>query len=319
MADERLAVGVDIGGTLIKLGIVHASGALRVLTETSTSIDRPQEAAVAEIARAVARLAQGHDVQAVGIGCAGLVDAVHGIVHLSPNLPRWHDARLAEWAARELALPVAVLNDANAFTLAEAHAGAGRGCSPVVGITLGTGVGGAIVEAGRLRGGRHGFGGEIGHVSIEMDGPPCPCGNRGCLELYVGRRALVAAYLAHAGWSPGGSAYDLARGDRAALDPRLLYEAANRGDPAAREVFTRAGIVLGVALANVTNLIDPEVIVIGGGVALAGDMLLEPARRTLAERAMLGASRVPAVLPAALGVGAGVIGAALYALRGPDG
>jgi glucokinase len=319
MPDERLAIGVDIGGTLIKLGLVRPSGAVLTLTETSTLIDLPQEAAVVEIARAVARLAQGHDVRAVGIGCAGLVDAVQGIVHLSPNLPRWHDARLAEWAARELSLPVVVLNDANAFTLAEARAGAGRGRSPVVGITLGTGVGGAIVEDGGLRGGRYGFGGEIGHVSLEMDGPPCPCGNRGCLELYVGRRALVAAYLERAGWNPGGIAHDLAHGDRAALDPRLLYEAANRGDHAAREVFTRAGIVLGVALANVTNLIDPEVIVIGGGVALAGDILLEPARRTLAERAMMGASRVPAVVPAALGVGAGVIGAALHALRGSAG
>jgi glucokinase len=186
----------------------------------------------------------------------------------------------------------------------------------VVGITLGTGVGGAIVEDGRLRGGRFGFGGEIGHMSLEMDGPPSPCGNRGCLELYVGRRALVAAYLSRAGWGPGRITFDLARGEREELDPKLLYDAANRGDTAAREVFARAGIVVGVALANLTNLIDPEVFVIGGGVAQAGDLLLEPARRTLAERAMLGASRVPAVLPAALGTGAGLIGAALHALRG---
>lgn len=319
MADEGLAVGVDIGGTLVKLGLVQPAGAILELTETSTAIDLPQEAAIAQIAGAVAHLARGHDVRAVGIGCAGLVDAVQGIVHLSPNLPQWRDARLAEWTARALALPVAVLNDANAFALAEARVGAGRGCSPVVGITLGTGVGGAIVEDGRLRGGRNGFGGEIGHVSVELDGPPCPCGNRGCLELYVGRRALVASYLERAGWAPGGIAHGLAQGRCEALDPRLLYEAAHRGDHAAREVFTRAGIVLGVALANVTNLIDPERIVIGGGVALAGDLLLEPARRTLAERAMMGAARVPAVVPAALGVGAGVIGAALQALRGLSG
>jgi glucokinase len=316
MPEETLAVGVDIGGTAIKLGLVRPSGAIVTQAEIATPVALPQEEAVGVIARAIEGLARGGGVRAVGIGCAGLVDSARGIVHVSPNLPQWHDALLGEWTTRVLSLPVSVLNDANAFALAEAHSGAGRGHSPVVGITLGTGVGGAIVEDGRLRGGRFGFGGEIGHMSLEMDGPPCPCGNRGCLELYVGRRALVAAYLSRAGWGPGRITFDLARGEREELDPKLLYDAANRGDTAAREVFARAGIVVGVALANLTNLIDPEVFVIGGGVAQAGDLLLEPARRTLAERAMLGASRVPAVLPAALGTGAGLIGAALHALRG---
>jgi glucokinase len=319
MPEEPLAIGVDIGGTAIKLGRVRPSGEIVAQFETPSPVAQPQEEAVREVARAIARLADGRGVRAVGIGCAGLVDSARGIVHLSPNLPRWRDAPIKEWLSRELSLPVTVLNDANAFALAEAQVGAGRGHSPVVGITLGTGVGGAIVENGRLWGGRYGFSGEVGHISLELDGPPCPCGNRGCLELYVGRRALVSAYLDRAGWEPGRIAFDLAAGERQALEPRLLYDAANRGDHIAREVFARAGIVLGVALANLTNLLDPEVFVVGGGVAQAGDLLLEPARRTLAERAMMGASRVPPVIPAALGMSAGLIGAALQALRGPAG
>jgi glucokinase len=314
MSERTLAAGVDIGGTAIKLGVARATGELVAEAEIPSPVTLPQEAAVAGIARAVAALIEAHAVAAVGIGCAGLVESAAGIVRVSPNLPLWRDARLAEWVGRELHLPVAVLNDANAFALAEARAGSGRGLSPVVGITLGTGVGGAIVENGRIFGGRHGFAGELGHMSIDLDGPPCPCGNRGCLELAIGRRALVASYLERAGWAAGSIAFDRAGGDRARLTPKLLYEAAVRGETAAREVFTRAGIVLGVALANLTNLLDPEVFVIGGGVSLAGDLLLEPARRTLAERAMIGGARVPAVVPAALGVRAGVIGAALHAL-----
>jgi glucokinase len=314
MSENGPAAGVDIGGTAIKLAVVRASGETLAHGEIATPVALPQEEAIAAIARAVADLTGGRRIAAVGIGCAGLISAAEGIVHVSPNLPRWRDARLAEWVGRALGLPVRVLNDADAFGLAEARVGGGRGLSPVVGLTLGTGVGGAIIEDGRLRGGLHGFGGEAGHMSLEIDGPVCPCGNRGCLELYIGRRALVAAYLERAGWVEGGIAYGLAAGVREACDPKLLHQAAGRGDEHARAVFERAGVVLGVALANLTNLIDPAVFVIGGGVAQAGDLLLGPARRTLAERAMIGGARVPPVVPAVLGVRAGVIGAALHAL-----
>jgi glucokinase len=317
MTGPRFAVGVDIGGTGVKLGLVGPAGDVAAEDEVATPIELPQRDAVGRIAEAIRRLAGGRAVCAVGIGCAGLVDGERGIVHVSPNLPRWRDARLGEWVAEALGLPVTVLNDANAFALAEARAGAGRGHSPVIGITLGTGVGGAIVDRGRLLGGRHGFGGEIGHMSLAHDGPACPCGNRGCLELYVGRRALVAAYRERAGGDPQGIAERLAASDPEGLSPRRLCEAAHLGDPHARAVFDEAGGLLGVALANLSNLIDPAAFVVGGGVAQAGDLILEPARRVLGLRAMMGAESVAPVLPAALGVRAGLIGAALSAWHGP--
>ena len=307
------AVGIDIGGTLIKGGWVDAGGRLFSPWEIPTPAGGPAAETVTALSRAIRAFAGRRRPLAVGVGCAGLVSSHLGIVHVSPNLPVWNEVPLGPLLGEELEAPVFVLNDANAFALAEACAGAGLGLSPVVALTLGTGVGGAIVIDGHLAEGLHGFGGEVGHMSIAWDGPPCPCGNRGCLELFIGRRGLVAAYLARSEWAPGEIAHDLAGGDRAALDPRLLARAAEAGDRIARDVFAAAGEALGTALANLSNLIDPAIFVIGGGVAQAGDLLLDPARRSLAARAMIGAAGVAPVVPAALGVRAGTIGAGLYA------
>lgn len=319
----RAAMGIDIGGTAIKLGIVTAAGRVVADAEVSSPVELPQEDALRAIARAARslaaeRLTSGADasagrIAAVGIGCAGLVSSAGGLVHTSPNLPHWQDAPLAELVGAELGVPAFLLNDADAFALAEARLGAGVGCSPVVGLTIGTGVGGAIVIGGRLLGGVHGFAGEAGHMSVDHAGPACPCGNRGCLELYVGRRGLVASYLSRASWRAGEAAFELAGGDRDALDPRLLGIAAQQGDRAAQAAFAAAGEILGVGLVNLANLIDPQTFVIGGGVSRAGDLLLGPARRALRQRVMMGAARAPEVRPAALGVSAGLIGAALYA------
>lgn len=310
---DGLIAGVDIGGTAVKIALVTREGALVAECEIPTPVELEPAAAVETIADAVASLAGERALAAAGIGCAGLVSAREGVVHLSPNLPRWREVALGPWAQARLALPVAVLNDANAFALAEARIGAGRDLSPVIGLTIGTGIGGAIVIDGQLVGGCHGFGGEVGHMSVDAFGPPCPCGNRGCLELFVGRRPLVADYLARARWEPGSPLYESTSGDRAAVTPRHIHAAAAQGDTLAREVFARAGEVLGAALANLSNLIDPAAFVIGGGVAQAGELLLGPARDVLAARAMIGRARVAPILPAALGTRAGVMGAVLHA------
>ncbi|MBD3237743.1 MAG: ROK family protein [Candidatus Eisenbacteria bacterium] len=318
---ETSTIGIDIGGTAIKLGIVGASGTVLSEAELDSPIGLSQQEAVAEIARAatelreaLARRTSGAGMPcAVGMGSAGLVSSEAGVVHTSPNLPRWRDVPLAARVGRALNLPAFLLNDANAFTLAEARLGAGAGASPVVGVTLGTGVGGAIVLDGRLLDGVHGFAGEVGHMSVAYEGPLCPCGNRGCLELYVGRRGLVASYLRRAKWRLGEAAYELAGGDRDALDPRLLAAAAQRGDRAAETAFAVAGEILGVGLANLANLVDPQRFVVGGGVSRAGDLLLAPAERALRARVMMGAERAPQIRRAALGMSAGLIGAALYA------
>jgi glucokinase len=313
---DILALGIDIGGTAVKAGLVRVTGEILADCQVQTPVGQPQEQALRTLGRALRDFVQGRRIEAVGVGCAGLVSRNAGIVHVSPNLPLWKETPLGPLLAKELSLPVFVLNDADAFALAEARAGAGRGYSPVVALTLGTGVGGAVVIGGRLSGGYHGFGGELGHMSLAWDGPLCPCGNRGCLELFVGRQGLVSAYRAEAAWVPGGIAYDALAGDVQGLDPRILAEAARRGDAVASAVFGRAGEILGAALANLSNLIDPALFVVGGGVAQAGELLFDPARRTLAARAMIGASGVAPVVPAALGVRAGLLGAAFHAIDG---
>jgi len=308
------AVGIDIGGTRIKIGRVNERGTVLARAELAAPIDLPFAEALDRIAGAAAPLLAGDEPVRVGIGCAGLIDSRRGVVHTSPNLPLWRDLELGRLMSARLGTPVVVTNDANAFALAEARLGAGAGHRIVVALTLGTGVGGAIVTDGRLFAGTHGFAGELGHMSIERGGPRCPCGNRGCLELYVGRRGLVADYLGRCRWEPGAPGYDLAGGRREQVDPKLIAQAAQQGDAAARETFARAGETLGGALADVANLLDPTVFVIGGGVAQAGELIFAPARRILAERAMARAVAVPAIVPAALGVEAGFIGAALCGL-----
>lgn len=308
------AVGIDIGGTGIKIGRVGRGGELLASAQIPAPVDVGAEEAVGRIAAAVRPLLAGSGPTRVGVGCAGLIDAERGIVHTSPNLPRWRDLALRDLLAARLGTAVAITNDANAFALAEARCGAGRGHPLVVALTLGTGVGGAIVIDGRVFGGVHGFAGEIGHASVQWDGPPCPCGNRGCLETFVGRRGIVAAYLARCDWRPGVPGHDLAGGDREALDPRLIARAARQGEAAALETYERVGTILGAALTGVGNLLDPSIFVIGGGVSLAGDLILEPARRALAARSMARGVALPPVVPAALGFEAGLIGAALFGL-----
>ncbi|MFH1143834.1 MAG: ROK family protein, partial [Candidatus Eisenbacteria bacterium] len=224
------ALGLDIGGTAIKAGWVRPSGEVTAFFTFPTPIDRPQDDAIRLIARALLDFCDGDTPLAVGVGCAGLVSSRSGIVHVSPNLPLWREAPLGPLLAQELGSPVFVLNDANAFALAEARVGAGGGFSPVVALTLGTGVGGAIVVDGRLAEGLHGFGGEVGHMSVSWEGPPCPCGSRGCVEVFVGRRALVDAYFSRSEWRSGVVGHDLAAGNRDAVDPKLLAAAAAAGD-----------------------------------------------------------------------------------------
>ncbi len=297
MNNNLEAVGIDVGGTGIKLGIVNRQGVVRAREEIPTMVDLEWQAGVSAIARAAADLWQreygaGARPTTVGVGCAGLIDRAAGVVRTSPNLPGWHEVPLGPTLAAELEATVQVLNDADAFALAEARAGAGQGLSPVVALTLGTGVGGALVAEGVLQGGLHGYAGEIGHMSVDLEGPVCACGNRGCLELYVGKRGILAAYFGRADWQEGSPAYEYSGGDCDVLTPKMVAVAAAAGESAARAAFDSCGEVLGVALANLCNLIDPAVFVVGGGVSQAADLILEPARRALAPRAMIPADPI---------------------------
>ncbi len=304
-----LILGVDIGGTDIKLGIVEESA--RVLDSGSIPTrapEGPESAAERVRAWCESRSAAACRVDAAGVACAGLIDGARGYLHVSPNLGGWVDVALRDRFERALGVPVTVENDANAAAYGEWRAGAGRGLRSFVCLTLGTGVGGGIVLDGALYRGSTGFAGEIGHAVICADGPPCACGNRGCLEALIG----AAAILGRAREAYEAAGRPLA-GDGAGISVEGLARAAAAGDAAAAGVFAETGRYLGVALANVVHILAPEAIAVGGGVAGAGDLIFAPARETLRRCVMDRRMAEVRVVPAELGNRAAVIGSALLA------
>jgi len=304
-------VGIDIGGTKVAAGVVDGAG--RVLDRELRSTPGRDPAGVRQtVVEVVTALRARHDVLAVGIGAAGIVDPDGGRVLFSPHLA-WRDEPLRDETERALGVPVVVDNDANAAAWAEWRFGAARGRSHVVCVNLGTGIGGGMVADGTVRRGRWGLAGEFGHMIAVPDGRSCECGNRGCLEQYasgnvLGRRARE---LAGAGRPAAARLLELAGGDAAAITGRTVTAAAADGDPLAVELFADVGHWLGIGLANLAAALDPEVLVVGGGVCDAGELLLGPAREsfrvTLPGR---GFRPEPPIVRAELGPEAGLVGAA---------
>lgn len=291
---SALAVGIDVGGTKIAAGVVDSSGRVVARLDIATPVSDRQSLVDAIIG--VARdLAAEHSVEAVGVGVAGLVDRAGETVRFAAHLP-FQDEPLRGELATALGLPVVLDNDANAGGWAESRFGAARGAQDAVFVAVGTGIGGAIIIDGVLRRGWQGASGEIGHLIVERDGRPCPCGSRGCWEQYGSGRALVRA-AEEAGFEvPHGAA---------------ITAAAAAGDERACTVLGEIGEWVGIGIAGLVAVLDPEVVVVGGGVSAAGDLLLEPARTSF--RAYLTARDrrpEPPVLLAALGPDAGFIGAA---------
>jgi glucokinase len=315
-----LAIGVDIGGTKVAAGVVDETGRILARTRLPTparDVDEVEDA----VAKVVAELRGDHDaVVAVGVGAAGWVDAERSTVLFAPNLA-WRDEPLRERVARRVELPVVVENDANAAAWAEHRFGAARGSDHVVALTVGTGIGGGLVLDGRLYRGRFGIAGEPGHLGLEAGGVRCGCGNDGCLEQYVSGTALERLARERALVDPAGAAGVLGRGsgDPVDIDGEHVTAAALDGDAWARGLFDVMGHYLGEAVADVVALLDPEVVVIGGGVSDAGDVLLQPTRAAFLG-ALTGREHRPHadLRLAALGNDAGLVGAADLARLAAD-
>jgi glucokinase len=308
---DPLTVGIDIGGTKVLGGVVDSHG--RVLARERRETPKRSAPAVEDvIADLVAGFARAYDVAAVGVGAAGLVDATRSTVVFSPHLA-WRDEPVREALMSRLGLPVVVDNDANTAALAEARFGAGVGHRYVLCVNLGTGIGGALVQDGRVYRGANGMAGEFGHMQVVPDGHRCQCGNRGCWEQYASGNALVrdARELVLADSPVAHRLRELAGPDAAALTGPLVTDAARDGDPLAIELMADMGHWLGVGLANMTAALDPGRIVIGGGVSEAGDLLLGPTRGAFSRQLLGRGHRAePAITVAALGADAGFVGAA---------
>lgn len=313
MADSGEAIGIDAGGTKILAVRVARDGAIVDRAEAETPAE-DEEATLAAMVRVASNLLTPA-VLAVGVGAAGMVDVAEGILRFAPNLA-WRDLPIAGRMHAALNVPVQLDNDANAAAYAEHRFGAGRGYRQVLLVTVGTGIGGGIVTDGRLVRGANGFAAEVGHVVVQPDGPRCGCGNRGCWEQMASGAAIGRLGREEVRRSPASPLVGMAGGDADAVSGRIVTEAALAGDEVARGIVAEVGRWLGVGLAGLANILDPQVIVVGGGAVAAGDLLLEPARAAFAEyvEGVGYRPRVPLVA-AELGADAGAVGAGALALE----
>ena len=315
MAASRV-IGIDLGGTKLLAGVIDEEGV--VVRRTVRPTDRDSEGdLLAALEDAIAEFA-GEDIGAIGVGIPSTIDQRVGRAVASVNIPM-SDVDLREYLRDRFGVPAAIENDANAAALAEHRYGAGRGTRHMVMITLGTGVGGGLILDGQLYRGAVGAAGELGHITLEIGGPPCfgACPGRGHLEALASGTAADHLARELAASHPQG---DLGRAAAAGrdVDARLAVDLAGEGSSEARTLLEQVGVRLGEGIASLVNVFNPEVVVLGGGFARAGELLSAPARRVVAERALLPARDLVRIVPALLGPEAGLIGAGLVGFEALD-
>jgi glucokinase len=311
-SNDQWAIGFDVGGTKIAAGAVAGNRIIcRRQIPTTPDGDACLPTILADMARDL--IAQYPAIAAIGVGAAGLIDWPSGHIRWAPN-NAYRDLPLQEVLTAKTGLPAVVENDANAAAWGEAQAGAGAGHRDLVVLTVGTGIGGGIISNGSLQRGQTGIGGEAGHLIVNPDrGHPCGCGATGCLEAMASGTALGRLGRAAAATDPDGmiAAYAV----DGAITGETVFRAASHGDPVARQLFGELGYWLGIGIASLVALYDPELVIIAGGLVATGELLLTPTRAAF-ERFVFARDRrtLPAIVPARLGPEAGITGAALLSL-----
>ena len=308
-------VGIDLGGTSIKAGLVDEQGKILCKATCPTLVERGARPVVDDMAKLSLEVIEkgGYtldDVKAIGIGLPGIQDPRTGIVPFCTNL-YWHEVPVIEWMQETIKKPIYIGNDATVAGLAESVAGVSAGIENSVFLTLGTGVGGGIVLGGRVYSGTNGVGSELGHMITVIDGELCTCGNRGCWERYASATALIRMGREAAEKHPESLIAASVNGRLDDIDAKTVIDAAKAGDDAASEVFERYVYYLCAGLVNIINFIDPEVIVLGGGVSHAGQFLLDAVNRRLPSMVFYKTMPYARVALATLGNDAGIIGAAM--------
>jgi glucokinase len=311
MEKNKVYAGIDLGGTKILAVVLNEQGAVVNQAETATQAQEGSEAVISKIIGLLRDcLSSSQQLESIGVATAGTLNARDGIVAYASNLG-WSDVPLGKRLEEAFGVPVSLENDANAAAYGEWAVGAGKGTQHCVYVTVSTGIGAGIVSSGRLIRGRDNSAGELGHITVNMNGPRCLCGNVGCLELYasgtaIGRRAaeLAAAY-------PAKASALLAKAAGGAMTSRHAAEAAAEGDELALQALGEAGSALGNGLVSIIHVMNPEVIVIGGGAAGIGAPLLEPMKEALADRGISSMTTGVRFASPTLGKEAGAIGAAL--------
>ena len=312
---KKYRIGVDVGGTNVKIALVDFDGKIIYSNTVPTRAEMGYEAGVNNIKQAIKELMQetsatAKTIEAIGFGLPGQIDYKEGLVKNLQNIPGWVNIPLAKIIEEEFSIPTRLDNDVRCAALGELNFGAGKGCENLICITVGTGIGSGIVLNGKLVRGAANAAGEIGHIKMQMTGGPlCGCGDYGCFEAYASGPAIVT--MAKEYISGGKSAKYKEMAPDGIITPYLVAQAALQGDAVSIQIFKQMGKIIGTGLASVVNLLNPQKIIIGGGVADAGDILLEPIRQTILDRAMPIQGQSVEVVPAQLANSAGVIGASL--------
>ena len=312
----KYVIGVDIGGTNLKVGAVSAAGELLFRTEVPSGVKEGKDATLKKILNTIEEVRhriKGKRLAGIGMGVPGIIDMETGTIIQSPNLNGWAGFKIKDTLADKLAWPIYIENDANAFTLGEGWVGAASGIKNFCGLTLGTGVGGGIVLDGNMWRGVNGTAGEAGHITVEPDGVPCGCGAKGCLERYVSATGLVR--MAREGKDDKIAGPLLNKcGGIDGISAMTIASLAREGDPFCMELFRRLARYLGIGMADIVNLLNIEMIVIGGGLSNASDLFLGLARDEMLKRSFKVAGQHVTVVSSKLGDDGGIIGAAFIAL-----
>ncbi len=308
-------IGIDLGGTKIAVGIVNEKGTILKKGSMPTLANRPYQEIVKDMADCcLSTLKEAElslsDVHSIGIGVPGIANPDTGVVVFCTNLS-WHDVPLRDEMQKYINKPVFIDNDATVAGYAESVAGVSAGCHSSVFLTLGTGVGGGIVINGKPWSGFHNVGSEIGHITLELDGEPCTCGNRGCLERYCSATAIIRMARQALPVHPESLISSLCQGDAENINAKMVFDAAREGDETALKIFRRYVKYLAQGINTIVAFLDPEMIVLGGGVSKAGSFLLDAVRAEIPQYLLFKTMPYASIEIASLGPDAGIIGAAM--------
>jgi glucokinase len=304
MTSDAFFIGTDLGGTTFKSLAVSRDGSILGRVQAHTDVESEPETVVQHMVEAIRRLQAAvttptRRLAAIGFGVPGILDLPAGIVRRSPNLPRWLDFDLRTALSHHLNVPITLENDANAAVLGEAWLGAGRGIAHFVMLTLGTGVGGGVIVANKILHGSRGYAGELGHTVVDPNGPACGCGSHGCLEQFASGTAIARLAEPYYGKTTA----------------KQVSEAARQGEADALQVYRDIGRYLGIGCASIANLLNPQLLILGGAVAEAFDLFIETMHATMRERTFAEIYDSLRIIPAECGTDAGGLGAAYQALQ----
>ncbi len=315
---QTIALAVDLGGTNLRIGAVNGQGEVLQMEKIAALKDRAK--LLEKIAQQIDQLsssylAQGDQIAGIALGFPGIVDPDKGLVHQSPHFSDWHDFAVTAYFKERFPWPVVLDNDANRIALGELWKGAGQGLQNFLLLTLGTGVGGAVVIQGKLFHGDSGFAGELGHICIEREGVSCECGSHGCLEAYVSATG-IKDLIRNSKDDSGKTIFFRKFGDDVEhLSVQQLYEAARDGDPFAHGIFKQMGHYLGIGIASLVNAFGIFHVLIGGGVSAAADFFIPAAKKEMSQRTYTETAKRVQILRCQLGDNAGLIGGAFSLLR----